>query len=253
MPESLVLLHGFSGTRHAWDRVIGADSTAQRYRPLALDLPGHGETAAAADAPISFRLVRRGGPRRELPSASRCAATRWAGASRCTSRLPRPSASRGWCSSRRARASRTRPSAPRGARPIAASPTSWRADSIRGLHRALARAAAVRRRARRGRRAGARGSAPQRPARARRRAARHRHGGDGAAVGAPGRADDARRRSSPASATRSSRVELARAAMAAPAVPPNRPSCVGASAGTGTSRLLAGETRPQRRARRSKR
>ncbi len=45
------MLHGFSGTRHAWDRV-SARLDRQRYRPLALDLPGHGEKAAAA--PISF-------------------------------------------------------------------------------------------------------------------------------------------------------------------------------------------------------
>ncbi len=52
-PENLVLLHGFSGTRHAWDEVI-ARLDRQRYRPLALDLPGHGEAAAAAAAPITF-------------------------------------------------------------------------------------------------------------------------------------------------------------------------------------------------------
>jgi 2-succinyl-6-hydroxy-2,4-cyclohexadiene-1-carboxylate synthase len=50
--ETLVMLHGFSGTRHAWDGV-SARLDLQRYRPLALDLPGHGE-AIAADAPISF-------------------------------------------------------------------------------------------------------------------------------------------------------------------------------------------------------
>ncbi len=52
MPESIVLLHGFGGTRHAWDGVV-AHLDAQRYRPLALDLPGHG-AAAAAPAPITF-------------------------------------------------------------------------------------------------------------------------------------------------------------------------------------------------------
>ncbi len=46
------MLHGFSGTRHAWDGV-SARLDLQRYRPLALDLPGHGE-AIVADAPISF-------------------------------------------------------------------------------------------------------------------------------------------------------------------------------------------------------
>jgi 2-succinyl-6-hydroxy-2,4-cyclohexadiene-1-carboxylate synthase len=52
VPENLVLLHGFSGTHHAWDGVI-AELDPQRYRPLAIDLPGHGE-AAAPDGPIAF-------------------------------------------------------------------------------------------------------------------------------------------------------------------------------------------------------
>ena len=52
MPESVVLLHGFSGTRRAWDGVI-ARLDRERYRPLALDLPGHGE-AADRERPITF-------------------------------------------------------------------------------------------------------------------------------------------------------------------------------------------------------
>ncbi len=47
MSETLVLLHGFGGTHRAWDAVIERLG-AERYRPLALDLPGHG---AAADHP----------------------------------------------------------------------------------------------------------------------------------------------------------------------------------------------------------
>jgi 2-succinyl-6-hydroxy-2,4-cyclohexadiene-1-carboxylate synthase len=62
----LVLLHGFGGTRHAWDGVI-ARLDPQRYRPLAQDLPGHGE-AAAGWAPITFescvRTVLAESPRR---------------------------------------------------------------------------------------------------------------------------------------------------------------------------------------------
>jgi 2-succinyl-6-hydroxy-2,4-cyclohexadiene-1-carboxylate synthase len=50
--ETLVLLHGFSGTRRAWDGVV-ARLDSERYRPLALDLPGHGE-APAIDGPITF-------------------------------------------------------------------------------------------------------------------------------------------------------------------------------------------------------
>jgi 2-succinyl-6-hydroxy-2,4-cyclohexadiene-1-carboxylate synthase len=52
MPESVVLLHGFSGTHRAWDGVIAA-LDRERYRPLALDLPGHGE-AADSGRPITF-------------------------------------------------------------------------------------------------------------------------------------------------------------------------------------------------------
>lgn len=52
MPEDVVLLHGFSGTHRAWDGVM-ARLSPERYRPLGLDLPGHGEHAAA-DRQISF-------------------------------------------------------------------------------------------------------------------------------------------------------------------------------------------------------
>jgi 2-succinyl-6-hydroxy-2,4-cyclohexadiene-1-carboxylate synthase len=52
VPESLVLLHGFSGTHRAWDQVV-ALLDPERYRPLALDLPGHG-AAADSERPISF-------------------------------------------------------------------------------------------------------------------------------------------------------------------------------------------------------
>jgi 2-succinyl-6-hydroxy-2,4-cyclohexadiene-1-carboxylate synthase len=52
VPDSVVLLHGFSGTRRAWDGVIEL-LDAERYRPLALDLPGHGD-AGDARQPITF-------------------------------------------------------------------------------------------------------------------------------------------------------------------------------------------------------
>ena len=52
MPESVVLLHGFSGTHRAWDGVV-ARLDPERYLPLALDLPGHG-AAADAERPITF-------------------------------------------------------------------------------------------------------------------------------------------------------------------------------------------------------
>ncbi len=52
MPEDLVLLHGFSGTGRAWDGVVSM-LDPERYRPLALDLPGHG-SEADAQRPITF-------------------------------------------------------------------------------------------------------------------------------------------------------------------------------------------------------
>jgi 2-succinyl-6-hydroxy-2,4-cyclohexadiene-1-carboxylate synthase len=52
VPETLVLLHGFSGTRHAWDGVCD-QLDRESYRPLALDLPGHGRMADAP-RPITF-------------------------------------------------------------------------------------------------------------------------------------------------------------------------------------------------------
>jgi len=52
VPESVVLLHGFGGTRRAWDGVA-ARLYPERYLPLTLDLPGHG-SAADAKRPITF-------------------------------------------------------------------------------------------------------------------------------------------------------------------------------------------------------
>jgi len=50
--ETVVLLHGFGGTRRAWDGVIER-LDAERYLPLAIDLPGHG-AQADAPRPITF-------------------------------------------------------------------------------------------------------------------------------------------------------------------------------------------------------
>ena len=52
MSEDLVLLHGFGGTNRAWEGVIAA-LPPERYRPLALDLPGHG-VYADSPRPITF-------------------------------------------------------------------------------------------------------------------------------------------------------------------------------------------------------
>jgi 2-succinyl-6-hydroxy-2,4-cyclohexadiene-1-carboxylate synthase len=48
--ESLVLLHGFAGTRRTWEEVTGL-LPDERYRPLAFDLPGHGETLSGERCP----------------------------------------------------------------------------------------------------------------------------------------------------------------------------------------------------------
>jgi 2-succinyl-6-hydroxy-2,4-cyclohexadiene-1-carboxylate synthase len=50
--ESVVMLHGFGGTHRAWDQVL-AHLPAERYRSLALDLPGHGRQVDAP-RPITF-------------------------------------------------------------------------------------------------------------------------------------------------------------------------------------------------------
>jgi 2-succinyl-6-hydroxy-2,4-cyclohexadiene-1-carboxylate synthase len=50
--ETVVLLHGFGGTHRAWDGVV-ASLPPERYRALALDLPGHGEEAGSP-RPITF-------------------------------------------------------------------------------------------------------------------------------------------------------------------------------------------------------
>ena len=55
---TVVLLHGFAGTRRAWD-LVAERLDPERYRPLALDLRGHGE---ARDAPPD--QLRRGDGRR---------------------------------------------------------------------------------------------------------------------------------------------------------------------------------------------
>jgi 2-succinyl-6-hydroxy-2,4-cyclohexadiene-1-carboxylate synthase len=52
--EGVVMLHGFGGTGRAYDRVIEA-LPRERYTPLALDLPGHGENA---DAPLPITYDR---------------------------------------------------------------------------------------------------------------------------------------------------------------------------------------------------
>ncbi len=52
MPETVVLLHGFSGTHRTWDGVCER-LDPERYLPLALDLPGHGADSRNT-GPIGF-------------------------------------------------------------------------------------------------------------------------------------------------------------------------------------------------------
>jgi 2-succinyl-6-hydroxy-2,4-cyclohexadiene-1-carboxylate synthase len=55
--ETLVLLHGFGGTHRMWDGVLER-LDAERYLPLALDLPGHGAHAAAGAPPLFDACVQ---------------------------------------------------------------------------------------------------------------------------------------------------------------------------------------------------
>lgn len=52
MVENVVLLHGFAGTRCTWEEVERHLLT-ERYRPLAFDLPGHGQLVDAS-RPLTF-------------------------------------------------------------------------------------------------------------------------------------------------------------------------------------------------------
>jgi 2-succinyl-6-hydroxy-2,4-cyclohexadiene-1-carboxylate synthase len=54
MAETVVLLHGFAGTRHGWD-LVADRLDRERYTPLALDLRGHGD--ARDVRPIDFAAI----------------------------------------------------------------------------------------------------------------------------------------------------------------------------------------------------
>jgi 2-succinyl-6-hydroxy-2,4-cyclohexadiene-1-carboxylate synthase len=51
MAETVVLLHGFAGTRHGWD-LVADRLDGERYRPVAVDLRGHGDARDAR--PVTF-------------------------------------------------------------------------------------------------------------------------------------------------------------------------------------------------------
>ncbi len=69
MPEPLVLLHGFGGTHRAWDGVTRR-LDAERYLPIALDLPGHGEGARSDGHPVAARAAGAPDPDRPAPVAT---------------------------------------------------------------------------------------------------------------------------------------------------------------------------------------
>src|SRR4051812_8319367 len=54
MAETVVLLHGFAGTRHGWG-LVADRLDPERYTPLALDLRGHGD--ARDERPIDFDTI----------------------------------------------------------------------------------------------------------------------------------------------------------------------------------------------------
>ncbi len=123
MPETLVLLHGFSGTRRAWDGVIAAP------RPRTLPAagprpPGHGERPAP-QRPITFAGCVRARARAR-PGALRAVRLLARRARRAARRARRARARRAARARlRAARASRTPPSAPRGARPTTVLADGW--------------------------------------------------------------------------------------------------------------------------------
>ena len=41
-PQTLILLHGFTGSRRSWDHV--APTLSEQFRLIRVDLPGHGES-----------------------------------------------------------------------------------------------------------------------------------------------------------------------------------------------------------------
>jgi alpha-beta hydrolase superfamily lysophospholipase len=97
--EWVVLLHGFAGTARCWDEVL-TQLPGERYRSLALDLPGHGSLGERADAEgarsdaagaIDFDGCVESVLARARLSALPCADTRSEAGSRCMWRLPHPS------------------------------------------------------------------------------------------------------------------------------------------------------------------
>ncbi len=162
MPESVVLLHGFSGTHRAWDGVIG------HARPLNATCRWRSTSPATARRPTRERPITFAGCVAHVLARSpeRFALCGYSLGGRVALHvaLAAPErVSRLVLVVEQPRASRT--TAERAARRDAdrALADELEAHPVRGLHRALAHAAAVRRRPAGGRRARARGPAPQPP------------------------------------------------------------------------------------------
>jgi 2-succinyl-6-hydroxy-2,4-cyclohexadiene-1-carboxylate synthase len=68
--ENVVLLHGFAGTHRAFDGVV-EQLSPERYLPLALDLPGHGEHWSAR-RPLTFESCVEGVLAQSPPSFLLC-------------------------------------------------------------------------------------------------------------------------------------------------------------------------------------
>ena len=183
VPTTVVLLHGFAGTRRAWDPVVER-LDRERYTPLAPDLRGHGDARDAR--PVSFEAcvadVLAAAPERFVlcgySMGGRIAQHVALAAPERVERLVLVATTAGIADDDE-----------RAARRADDERLAAFADERdhRAVRRPLDRAAAVRGHAARGRAHLARGPPAQRPARAGRRPARHGHRRDGAAVGAPGR------------------------------------------------------------------
>ncbi len=201
MIEDVVLLHGFGGTRDAWAGVE-KHLPAKRYRPLALDLPGHGELADAS-RPITFAkcvasVLERSPKRFVLGGYSMGGRIALHVALQAPQQGRAPRAGVG----HRRHRGRDRKSGPPQARS-----SLRRRKSSRARSRSSSSAGAPSRCSRRTRPRSMRSRAPtrpQRPARSRGGPARHRHRRDAVAVGEARGAGDAGDRRGRAIATASS-------------------------------------------------